>query len=113
MYGIGFGIFSAFVIGATYFLLRGAIDWQAIHTSMEARHITETTFILVFLYIMLGNSLLEEYFFRGVVFRHLLGYSTSVAYIVSSLMFSLYHMTIFQSWFTGYILALALTGLFV
>lgn len=31
---------------------------------MEARHINETTFVLIFLYIMFGNSLLEEYFFR-------------------------------------------------
>ncbi len=63
------------VIALTYFLLRDSIDWGAIGVSMEARHINETTFLLVFFYIMFGNSLLEEYFFRGIVFRQLLSIS--------------------------------------
>jgi membrane protease YdiL (CAAX protease family) len=112
-YGIWFGILSMGIIGMTYFFLRDVIDWWAIGASMEARHINETTFLLVFLYIMFGNSLLEEYFFRGIVFREMLLSSKIWAYILSALMFSLYHMTIFQSWFTGYILALALLGLFL
>lgn len=112
-FGIGFGLLSMGVIGITYLLLRTSIDWSAIGASMEARHINETTFLLVFLYIMFGNSLLEEYFFRGIVFRQLLSISQIWAYTLSALMFSLYHMTIFQSWFSGWILALALFGLFL
>jgi uncharacterized protein len=100
------------VIAAAYFLLASEIDWIAIGASMEARHITESTFILVFAYIMFGNSLLEEYFFRGVIFQNMRQYSRVWAYIGSALMFSLYHMTIFSTWFAGYILALALFGLF-
>ena len=112
-FGIGFGLLSMLIIGITYLLLRESIDWQAIGASMSARHINETTFLLVFLYIMFGNSLLEEYFFRGIVFRQMLPVSKIVAYILSALMFSLYHMTIFQTWFMGWILILALFGLFM
>jgi uncharacterized protein len=101
------------VVGVTYLFLRDAIDWGAIGASMEARHINETTFLLIFLYIMFGNSLLEEFFFRGIVFREMLGHSKIGAYLLSALMFSLYHMTIFQTWFGGWILALALFGLFL
>lgn len=112
-FGIGFGLLSMFIIGVTYYFLRESIDWQAIGASMSARHINKATFLFVFLYIMFGNSLLEEYFFRGIVFKQMLSLSKVGAYILSALMFSLYHMTIFQTWFTGWILALALFGLFM
>ena len=105
IYGMGFWLLSVWIISITYFLLRESIDWQAIHESMEARHITESTFILVFAYIMFGNSLLEEYFFRWVIFQNMRKYSRLWAYIGSALMFSLYHMTIFRTWFAWYILA--------
>lgn len=79
--------------------------------SMESRGITETTFAIVFLYIMFGNSLLEEYFFRGIVHYNISSISRVGAYIPSSLIFSLYHITIFGTWFSGWILLLALFGL--
>jgi membrane protease YdiL (CAAX protease family) len=96
------------IIGITYLLLRESIDWSAIRASMEGRHITESTFFLVFLYIMFGNSFIEEYFFRGVVFYQLVSHTRIWAYIVSALMFSLYHIAIFGTWFSGWILGLAL-----
>jgi membrane protease YdiL (CAAX protease family) len=114
-FGIGFGLLSMVVIALTYILLRDSIDWGAIGASMEARRISmRRHFSSYFLYIMFGNSLLEEYFFRGIVFRQmLLNLSKSEPILLSALMFSLYHMTIFQSWFRGWILALALFGLFL
>lgn len=75
---------------------------------MDSRGITETTFLIVFLYIMFGNSLLEEYFFRGIVHDNMSNISRVGAYILSALMFSLYHITIFGTWFSGWILGLAL-----
>ncbi len=62
---------------------------------------------------MFGNSLIEEYFFRGVIFRSLFERLPVFAYIISSLLFSLYHLAIFGTWFSGYILFLALFGLFL
>jgi membrane protease YdiL (CAAX protease family) len=99
------------LIGMTYFFLREMIDWAAIRASMESRHINETTFVLVFAYIMFGNSWIEEYFFRGIVFRTLSEVSLLWAYIISAVAFSLYHITIFGTWFSGWILGLAIFGL--
>lgn len=107
-YGVSLGLVSMVVIGVTYILLRDMIDWSAIRSSMESRGITETTFVIVFLYIMFGNSLLEEYFFRGIVHYNMSSISRVGAYILSALMFSLYHITIFGTWFSGWILGLAL-----
>ncbi len=111
IYGVSLGLVSMVVIGLTYMLLREMIDWSAIGVSMESRGITEATFVAVFLYIMFGNSLLEEYFFRGIVYYNMSNISRLGAYALSALMFSLYHITIFGTWFSWWILALALVGL--
>jgi len=111
-YGVGFGLFSMILIALTAWILRGSIDWDAIHASMEARHITKSTFLLVFLYIMFGNSLIEEYFFRWIVQRQMAFHSRPGSYMLSASMFSLYHVTIFGTWFSGWILCLALFWLF-
>ncbi len=100
IYGVSLGLISMVVIGVTYILLRDQINWLAIGVSMESRGITETTFIIVFLYIMFGNSLLEEYFFRGIVHYNMSNISKLGAYALSALMFSLYHITIFGTWFS-------------
>jgi membrane protease YdiL (CAAX protease family) len=112
-YGIWFGLLSVVIISIAYYFLRESIDWQAIRTSANARGVNETTFLLAFAYIMFGNSLVEEYFFRGVIFRNALWISQIFAYLLSACMFSLYHITIFGTWFSGFILWLALFGLFI
>lgn len=111
---IGFilGIMSFLVIIITYFILKDRIDFQEILQDLESRSINATNFIWVALYITLGNSFLEEFFFRGFVFLNL--YETkckSTAYIYSSLLFALYHIAIFKSWFNMWLIALALVGL--
>jgi uncharacterized protein len=113
VYGGLLGLLSMWVIAGTYWILELSIDWNAIGVSMQSRGIDSTTFVLVFVYIMLGNSLLEEYFFRGIIFRILSNTSLIVAYCVSALAFALYHLSIFGTWFSGWILFLALGGLFL
>lgn len=110
-YGVSLGLVSMVVIWVAYILLRDMIDWSAIGASMQSRGITESTFVIVFLYIMFGNSLLEEYFFRWIVHYQMSNISRFGAYILSALMFSLYHITIFGTWFSWWILGLALCGL--
>ncbi|NDK08334.1 CPBP family intramembrane metalloprotease [Candidatus Gracilibacteria bacterium] len=113
LYGLSLGILGGIAIFVAYYLLKEVIDWNAIDNSMESRKINESTFILVFTYIMFGNSLVEEYFFRGVIFNTLKDNYKISAYLLSSIAFSLYHITIFQTWFHGYILLIALFGLFL
>ncbi|MBZ9635369.1 CPBP family intramembrane metalloprotease [Clostridium sp. FP1] len=64
------------------------------------------------MYITFGNSFLEEYFFRG--FYLLKSYelkSKKFAYIYSSLLFGVYHIAIFKTWFNSGLVGLALIGL--
>lgn len=113
LYWLWFWLFWALVIILSYYFLSNTIEWDAILLSLTERWVNQTTFIFIFLYIMLGNSLVEEYFFRWIVFRTLLNTHKTFAYILSSWMFALYHFAIFGTWFHGYILWLALFWLFV
>ena len=70
--------------------------------------------MLVGIYITLGNSFLEEFFFRGFIFLNLYnqGYK-KIAYIYSSLLFGVYHIAIFKTWFSPLLTVLALLGLVI
>lgn len=113
LYWVPIGIIAALSIILAYVLLKDSIDWSGLQLYLERKNISASTFLLVFSYIMFGNSLLEELFFRGWVFRRLSDLNIAFAYALSSLLFALYHLSIFSTWFSGWILLLVLGGLFV
>jgi len=98
-----------------YLLASPWIEIEAIRQDIMSRmSISKELLIGVALYTTFVNAFVEEYFFRKFLFRgSLLSERKHTAYILSSLLFSLYHMTIFIQWFTLPILLLALVGLFV
>jgi membrane protease YdiL (CAAX protease family) len=111
--GLLLGIVAGTIILLTYSLLQGALNLPAIALELQEKaKVTPTNFLLVGLYITFGNSFLEEFFFRGYIFLSLyrLG-QRSLAYIWSSLLFSLYHLAIFRTWFSPWLIGLALLGL--
>jgi membrane protease YdiL (CAAX protease family) len=113
LYGIPLGIIAALAIVITYLKLQDQIDWSLLKSYLDKKNITATTFFLVFSYITFGNSFLEELFFRGWVFRTISAWNISFAYIFSALLFAVYHLSIFSTWFSGWILLFVLFGLFM
>lgn len=111
--GIIFGAASFLIILVTYYLLGNYINLQDISGDLQSKSkITPSNFIFVGLYITFGNSFLEEFFFRGFIFLNLYELkSRKVAYIYSSLLFGLYHIAIFKTWFSLELIGLALIGL--
>jgi membrane protease YdiL (CAAX protease family) len=111
--GFLFGISSFLIILAAYFLVGQYIDFNSIAVELENKSkITPANFIFVGLYITFGNSFLEEFFFRGFIFLSLYELKTKrLAYIYSSVLFGLYHITIFKTWFNLGLISLALFGL--
>ena len=111
--GLGVGIYGLILGG--YFLLRGVFDFSRVAGSLtENAGVTKENFLLVSLYISFVNSLLEEYFFRGFVFRNMKRLSRgSVAYISSALLFAAYHIAMMIGWFGFGLNALILLGLAV
>lgn len=68
-YGVGLGLLSVIVILAAYVLLQDQINGETIILDLQNRlNITLETYIFVALYITFGNSLLEEFYFRGFIF---------------------------------------------
>ncbi len=110
---LGLGIM--FIILMTYLVLQMYIDLDLIAEElMKASSINPATFPFIALYIIFGNSFLEEYFFRGFIFLNLCQKGNKkLAYIFSALLFAIYHVTIFKSWFSPVIIILALIGLFI
>lgn len=112
--GLLLGTISFVSVIIAYFIFKGRIDNNSIIYELQSKSkINKNNFILVGTYITLANSFLEEFFFRGFIFLNLFeeGYKKT-AYIFSALLFSLYHITIFKTWFNIYIMLIAILGLF-
>ncbi len=107
---LSLGLISFVVIQLTYVVLQKVIDLQQISTLLlKQQGITAPAFIGVAIYITFGNSLLEEWFFRGFL-THL---PLRRPWLFSSCLFALYHLTIFINWFSWWVALIALVGLFV
>jgi uncharacterized protein len=105
-------LFFTIVLGA-YLILNGQIDFPSIAEELQTKlKVTPLNFIFIGIYITLGNSFLEEFFFRGFIFLNLYNRGfRRTAHIYSSVLFAVYHMAIFRTWFTLPIMLLALFGL--
>ncbi|HCX62284.1 CPBP family intramembrane glutamic endopeptidase [Sedimentibacter sp.] len=110
---LGLGVYL--LIQAGYYILKGFIDLDNISMNLENNlSVNKDNFIFVSLYISFINSLLEELFFRGFGFVTLCKFSSKrYTYIISSLAFSVYHVSILANWFNIIIYVLFITGLFV
>lgn len=99
------------VIFVAYLLLSRFIDAEALTEDLAGRvGVTGAVYPFIALYILFGNSLIEEFFFRGVLpaqFRRRPG----LALTVPPLLFAVYHIAIFLPWFDLPILLLAVAGL--
>lgn len=109
------GLIAFTVIIIAYLATRGIIDYNDIVNQLQDKsNITPSNFIAVGLYITFGNSFLEEFFFRGFIFLNLYNLKDRrLGYVFSSLLFAIYHIGIFRTWFNVWLIALALIGLMV
>lgn len=111
--GLILGSVSFIVILIAYFVLREYIDFNGIAQELQSKSkINPSNFIYIGIYITFGNSFLEEFFFRGFIFLNLFNQgSKRFAYIYSSVLFGVYHIAIFKTWFSPPLVILALLGL--
>ena len=110
--GFIFGIASFTIVLTAYFIFKGAIDLNGIVSDLQEKNITPANFIFIGLYVTLGNSFLEEFFFRGFIFLNLYNMKKEkLAYFYSSVLFGLYHIGIFKAWFNIWLILLCLIGL--
>lgn len=111
--GLILGAASFAIIIAAYFIFGGYIDFNGIVQELQTKSkVTSANFIFVGLYITFCNSFLEEFFFRGFIFLNLYNQGfKKLAYIYSSVLFGVYHIAIFKTWFNPLLIGLVLFGL--
>jgi uncharacterized protein len=110
---LGLGIYG-FILAA-YFILGPYFDFSAVVSGLDEQlGVNANNFIFVAVYISIANSLLEEYFFRGVAFIELKSLtSRRFAYWFSAVMFALYHVAMLIGLFDWYLIVLMLVALVV
>ena len=93
-----------------FFVFRDFLDLQNIRQSLiDKEKLTKENCIFVFLYIIFCNSFLEESFFRGFVSG--MFPNKRLGRLFSAVLFSLYHIGIFITWFNPLIFVLCIVGL--
>jgi uncharacterized protein len=110
---LGLGIFI-FILAA-YFILGPYFDFSSVVSGLEEQlGVNASNFIFVAVYISFVNSLLEEYFFRGIAFIELKSLtSRKFAYGFSALMFALYHVAMLIGLFDWHLIVLMLVVLVI
>ncbi len=110
---LGIGVY-VFIIAA-YYTIGGLFDFTRVADAITGSSgVGKEEFVWVALYISFVNSILEEFFFRGIGFLLLSRFTTRrVSYVFSAAAFSLYHVAIMSSWFSIYLFLLLLFSLFV
>lgn len=99
-------------IGIAFTLFKNQIDLAAIRQSlMSKENLTKENCLFVFAYIILVNSFLEESFFRGFL-SHLFT-DKKLGYVISAVLFALYHIGIVAGWFNPLVFVVSIAGLAV
>ncbi len=101
------------VVWGGYLILQQFIDLQSIADDLQKDiGMTPERFVPMSFYITFGNSFVEEFFFRGVLYLFLGSLiAPRIAFWISALFFAGYHVVIFDGWFTPLVLTVSLVGL--
>lgn len=105
------GIAIMGLIVVAFIILQPFIDIDALLDDLADAGVTSIVFPFVAFYILFGNSLLEEFFFRGLLPSFL--DKPLLRLLLPSFFFAIYHIAIFLPWFSTPILLLAVAGLWI
>lgn len=109
--GVGLGFFVIYV--GAFYLFRGYLDLQnTVDQLNQMASINVGNIIFIGLYIIVINSLLEEFFWRGFLFDKLnILIKPWLAYLITGIAFSFHHMVFYYNWFEPIYLIIITVGL--
>ncbi len=112
---LALGIVVYIIIIGGYLIVRNFYDFSLIVDLLSNNvGVDKSNFIFVALYISFFNSLLEEFFFRGIAFLSIIkDVGRKKAYLFSAIMFSIYHIAIMNNWFSNVLFSLVMFGLVI
>ncbi len=114
--GIGIALILGLIVYGIilggYYIIKDIFDFSSIAKNLTSQTgVDKNNFIYVAIYISLVNSMMEEFFFRGFIFKNL---SNKVfAYVFSSGIFALYHIAMMIGWFNILVFVLVMAGLII
>ncbi len=95
------GISLAIVYVAIFLLLKSFLDLPTITEKLQAlASINTTNIVFIGIYIILLNSLLEEFFWRGFLFKKMKENIGNASYLITGLAFSFHHIMFYYDWFS-------------
>lgn len=111
MFGLGFVL--SIIYYFSFYIFKDFIDINSITEKInELASINLGNIIFIGLYIIIFNSILEEYFWRSFIFEELHKIiKPSLAYVISAIAFSFHHVIFFYNWFTPLFFILITIGL--
>lgn len=92
-------------IGGAYAFIGPSVDWGSVISSLsETYRVSSTTYPLIGLAIVLVNPFMEEYFWRGFIYRAFRDNTNSkrwkrVWLYATGIFFALHHVVIVSGWF--------------
>ena len=97
-------------IGILFLIFKNTINLESIRQSLVSKEgLTKENCLFAFAYIIFINSFLEEAFFRGFI-SGMLG-NIIWGYVVSAVLFSIYHIGIIGGWFNPLVFIICVVGL--
>ncbi len=108
---ISSGVALMGIIIAAFIILQPFINIDALLIDLADAGVTASVFPFIALYILFGNSMLEEFYFRGLLPSFIK--KSRLRFILPSFLFAIYHIAIFLPWFSPLLLAVAVTGLWI
>jgi uncharacterized protein len=103
--GIGLALLAVIVIMSAYYIFRQLLDLDGIRDRLMLRTgVTAATYPWVAFSVAIINPFLEEYFWRGFIYRNLSALAPNRIWHVrvvwlAGLLFALHHTIIIQGWF--------------
>ncbi|MFA7245433.1 MAG: CPBP family intramembrane glutamic endopeptidase [Candidatus Magasanikbacteria bacterium] len=109
------GIFLSGIYLTSFFVFKNLLDISTITTKLNSLiNINLKNLIFIGLYIIIFNSLLEEYFWRGFLFAKLDKILKPwQAYLITGVAFSFHHVMFYYNWFNLGFFVLVTFGLTV
>lgn len=100
------------VILAGYYVLSAFTSLSNIPDLLNQQvNVNLNNFLWVSLYIILINSVLEEFFFRFLLIKIFAHKNNLIPHLLSAILFALYHVAIINQWFETWLFILIVIGL--
>ena len=107
---LGLSVLFAGIFLSAFLIFKGYLNFDSmIYNLKELVGVDKSNILYIGAYVIFLNSVLEEYFWRGFMFKELKSVGAVTAYVLTGLGFALHHVMLIYAWFSWpYIIVMAL-----